>query len=195
MGNGLFLLRQRKLIEETLCFADGQRGDVGNVLRAYRNRQNLRLQAVPLTLGAGFRAHKLFDKLADTFGSRIPVPALQVRDDALEGNHGVLALAKIILILEPDPLSARSVHNDLHLFGGKIPYRYIHGNAVMTAGGSQKLGVVGGGAASPSGKRSVLNGFFLIGHQKIRVHNHLHAQTVTFRTSAEGAVEGEHPGG
>ncbi|MNC55010.1 hypothetical protein D3C75_1045190 [compost metagenome] len=65
----------------------------------------------------------------------------------------------------------------------------------MAAGGSQELRIVSRGAACPSGKRPVFNSLVLIGHQKIRVHNHLHPQAVTFRTGAEGAVEGEHPGG
>ncbi|MNI85064.1 hypothetical protein D3C73_1420230 [compost metagenome] len=89
---------------------------------------------MPFALAARLRAHKLLDEFTYSIGSRIPEAPLQIMNDAFKGNHSILLLSKVVLILETDFLSAGSVHNDFHLLAGQLIHRNVHRNAIVPAG-------------------------------------------------------------
>ncbi|MNW47108.1 hypothetical protein D3C74_244290 [compost metagenome] len=63
----------------------------------------------------------------------------------------------------------------------------------MLANRSQKLWIVVGGATRPRFKSALLNGFGRIGDKQVLIDDHLHAKSITLRTSPKRAVERKHP--
>ncbi|MNJ56272.1 hypothetical protein D3C77_518090 [compost metagenome] len=59
----------------------------------------------------------------------------------------------------------------------------------------KELRIVVGRAARPGFERALFNALVRIRNEQLRIDDHLRAESVTFRTSPEGTVEGKHPWG
>ncbi len=82
IGDGLLSFGQCERVKEIECFAHGIRRHFDDVFTAYQHGQALRTQALPLTVRTRMSTHILFDFLFDIIAVRLPVPAVQMIDDA-----------------------------------------------------------------------------------------------------------------
>ena len=193
----LLHLRKLQAVQEHPEFRDGHIRGIVNVDAAHSHRKTRFLQALSAAFGAGGDPHEGFIFRLGAVGEGLPVPAVLVLDQALEGDV-VNSLASLAFVVDLDLLAAGAVDQDV-----PDPFRIIaegrvKAEAVMLCqshkDGVRKAPLLCGGGPAGGDDGALADGQTFVRDHQFRGKLHFVAQSCADRTGAERIVEGKAPG-
>ena len=189
------LLAEIQLVEKAQGVHHRELRKLGNVESAHRDGQCRRLQALSAAGRAGRFRHALLDISAHGRALGLFIAALQVGDDALElPLDGAVALA--FLIVQQQRFALGTVEDGVHSLFAQILDGFIQFE-VIALGHRVKIHLGDGVApdVAPAAGRdgAVHDAEIGIGHDELRIHQHLHPQAGAGGAGAGGIVEREQP--
>ena len=116
--------------------ADGQIGDLMDILAGYRHCQGFPLQALPLAGLAGRDTHKGFIFLLHGVGAGLPVTPLHILYQPLKG-HVIDAFSPLPLIVDLHFLAARAMEQNLLHLLRQFLERRVQTELILLRQGSQ----------------------------------------------------------
>ena len=173
---------------------DGQRADLGDVLAADEDGEDLRLEPGTLALRARHLAHVALVALAAPVGVGLGVPSLDERDDALEpGRVGPVA-AVAVAVLHVDLVVLAVEQRFRGPLGQRLPRRVHREAQVFAERGDDPQEVVGrAGPLRPGRDGALAERQVVVGNDQLRVDLELGADPGAARAGAVGRVERERP--
>jgi hypothetical protein len=188
----LLALRQRQLIEERDGRGDRERARGGDALVRDRDGERLRLQPRAPAGRARPLGHELVQLGLDVLRLRLVVPALDVREHALERRPVGAAHAVLVAVAEPDLALARAGEEELELLLRQLAHRRVHVDRGVLADGLQHLRIEELGL-DPGRDRPLRQGQLGVRDDEVGIDDELRAQARAGRTGAVWRVEREVP--
>ena len=191
LGDHPVALRQLQPGEEPGRVADGQAGDLVDVLPADLHRQRGRPQPGAATVRARHLPHVALDLLPGAVALRLGVAPLQPGDDALVAGGVGPGPAVAVAVLHQHLLAAGAVEDDLAVGRLQLLPRCRRGELVGVGHGLQDPAEVlapepGPGGDGPAGDRQLV-----VAHDQLRVDLEAGPEPVAPLAGAVGGVEGE----